>query len=104
MGWSLTSDGGAVIPAQAGQYIVADNEFAQWDVQGYQDSGSWQVTGYNTDGYDHSVYLDFMCVAPGMDNPGAASPPPPPVSTDNSSLSTPPPDATTFIPGLQVPI
>jgi hypothetical protein len=71
MGFQITSDGSPVIPQGEANYIVADDDLAQWDVAGYQDSGSWQVTGYNTDSYDHSVYVDFLTVPPGGDVPAA---------------------------------
>lgn len=60
MGWALTSAGAPVIPAQPGAWIIADNQAAEWDLDGYLDSGNWQVTAYNTGVYDHSLYLTFQ--------------------------------------------
>lgn len=60
MGWALTSAGAPVIPAQLGAWIIADNQAAEWDLDGYLDSGNWQVTAYNTGVYDHSLYLTFQ--------------------------------------------
>lgn len=60
MGWRLTMSGGnPVIPAGDG-WIIADNRSGSWPVAGQPDSGAWEVTGYNTDIFDHTVYLDFM--------------------------------------------
>lgn len=69
MGWALTSAGTPVIPIQAGAYIVTDNQAATWNLEGYLDSGNWQLTGYNTGLYPHTVYLTFQ-----LDLPGAALP------------------------------
>ena len=103
MGFAVTSDGAFVIPVNQGTFIVADDETANWPIAGYQDSGSWQVTGYNTDSYDHSVYLDFLTVAPGADqSPPATSAANVPVVT-NSVISPPPPSPTTFTAGVEVP-
>lgn len=102
MSFAITSDGAPVIPFQENTFITADNEQAQWDVAGYQDSGAWQVTGYNTDSFDHTVYIDFLTVAPGQDvtTNNTVSQSPPPVS--DASLSSQPDDVSTFIAGIQV--
>lgn len=70
MGWALTSAGAPVIPIQPGSWIVADNQAAEWPLDGYLDSGNWQVTAYNEGTYDHTVYLTFQ-----LDLPGAATSP-----------------------------
>lgn len=60
MGWQLTmSNGIAVIPTGGG-FIIADDDGDTWPMTGLPDSGEWEVTGYNTDVYDHSVYIDFL--------------------------------------------
>lgn len=106
MGWALTSAGAPVIPIQQNTYIVTDNQFATWDLEGYLDSGNWQVTAYNTGLYDHTVYLTFLLDLPGT---VAVSPPPsngqgvgvvgtggtvatPPPSGGGGGTSSPPPD------------
>lgn len=93
MGWALTSAGTPVIPIQPNTYIVTDNRADTWYLDGYLDSGNWQVTGYNSGLYDHTVYLTFL-----LDLPGAAdnSPPPPPtgglgVVGAGGTVVTPPP-------------
>lgn len=60
MGWQLTSDGVPVIPAVPGTWIVADDESDDWPLDGYPTAGNWQVTGYNTGVYPHTVYLTFL--------------------------------------------
>lgn len=70
MGWALTSAGTPVIPIQPGTYIVTDNESATWELDGYLDSGNWQVTAYNTGIYPHMVCFTFQ-----LDLPGSAGSP-----------------------------
>lgn len=72
MGWQLTSAGTPVIPIQRLTYVVTDNQADTWPLEGYLDSGNWQVTAYNTGLYDHTVYLTFL-----LDLPGSATVPPP---------------------------
>lgn len=103
MGFQITSDGAPVIPAGQGNYIIADDEYQTWPVTGFQSSGSWQVTGYNTDNYDHSVYLDFLTVPPGTSQgagttSGGSVPAAPP-----AALQPAPPDPASYTPGVQVP-
>lgn len=104
MGWALTSAGAPVIPIQRNTYIVTDNQSDTWDLEGYLDSGNWQVTAYNTGVYDHTVYLTFQLNLPGtvsappptdtgvgvgvVDIGGTVLPPPPPPPSGGSS---PPP-------------
>lgn len=60
MGWRLAmSEGTAVLPTGGG-WIIADNVEKTWSVQGQPNSGAWELTGYNTDIYPHTVYLNFL--------------------------------------------
>lgn len=45
-------------------YVTADNKDGSWQLHNYPDSGAWQVVGYNTGGYPHSVLLTFYCDIP----------------------------------------
>lgn len=84
LGWKLTmSNGQAVLPTN-GQYIITDDKADVWTVINQPDSGKWEVTAYNTDIYDHTVYLDFF-----LDLVGQA----PTVTTfiPDAALSSPPP-------------
>lgn len=81
MGWQLTSDGVPVIPVVAGTFIVADDEHDDWPLDGYPTSGNWQVTGYNTGVYPHTVYLTFLLdlITPAVTPPALAAAQPAPV-------------------------
>ena len=59
MGWRLTMGGVQVMPLPAGAWIVTDGAGGEWVLDGQPDSGAWQVTGYNTGQFPHTVYLDF---------------------------------------------
>lgn len=60
VGWQLAMGGLQVIPTGIGSYIVANDEADDWDLSGLPDSGAWQLIGYNTGNFDHSVYLYFF--------------------------------------------
>jgi hypothetical protein len=59
MGWQLLYSGSIVFP-QNGLWIIADNEYATWELDELPTGGSWQFQGYNTGTYDHTVYLTFL--------------------------------------------
>ena len=60
LGWYLSMGGVQVLPDVAGEFVVADDEYDDWEIDGLPDSGAWQLTGYNTGSYDHTVYLYFF--------------------------------------------
>lgn len=93
MGWALTSSGAPVIPIQRGIYMVTDNQADTWELEGYLDSGNWQVTSYNTGIYPHTVFLTFQ-----LDLPGSVVSSPPPANGTGvgvvgatGTVTTPPP-------------
>lgn len=59
MGWRLTSGSGQVVPKNLGQWIITDNEGGNWPLEHLHDSGSWQVTAYNTGTHPHTVRVRF---------------------------------------------
>lgn len=97
MGWALTVAGNPVIPRQQGTYFVTDNDSDTWLLEGYPDQGQWQLTGYNTDVYDHTVYLDFLLdqvstqlAAPALiSNAALSSPAAPALVTPDQALTAP---------------
>lgn len=94
MGWALTIAGQPVIPRNPGAFIVTDNRTQSWPLENYPDQGQWQLTGYNIDVYDHTVYLDFLLQL-------SSAPPATPAQLPNEALSSPPPPAT--LPALPAP-
>lgn len=114
VGFSIGSAGVAVIPYQSGQYIVTDDASIKWPLEGYIDSGSWTLFGYNTGSFDHTIYVTFLLatqqqagattplpIDPGQllpgdggtappSSPGLPSLAPPPVLPPPPSLTPPP--------------
>lgn len=60
MGFAVTMGGVTVIPHSPGTFIVADDERSEWSLTDLPDSGAWQVSGYNTGVFDHTVYLRWL--------------------------------------------
>ena len=59
-GWRITMGGVQVIPANAGGWIVRDGHFAGTQLAALPTSGGWDVTGYNTGKYPHTIYVTFL--------------------------------------------
>lgn len=83
MGFAIAAAGQPIIPYNAGGFIVGDDEFIDWPVQGYITSGAWQVLSYNTGQYDHTIELRFLL---SLVRDPAPTPPAPPTLIDLSSL------------------
>lgn len=59
MGFAIGASGEAILPTNEGAWIVADDDRDNWPLENQIDSGGWEVFGYNTGTYDHTVYLRF---------------------------------------------
>lgn len=59
-GWRVLSSNTQVIPASAGAWMVTDAQSGTFDLPGLPDSGDWQVAGYNTGSFAHTVYVTFV--------------------------------------------
>lgn len=57
VGFAFLHSGQQVIPFVVGQWIIADNESLDWPVENYPTGNKWSVRAYNTDVYDHTLYL-----------------------------------------------
>lgn len=68
MGFQIASTGTPVLPSAPGTWIVTDNEDITWDVANMIESGSFQLIGYNTGVYDHTVYVRFEVDIPFLVN------------------------------------
>ena len=96
MGWALTMSGGVPVIPAGGGWIIADNAADTWQVRGQPDSGAWEVTGYNTGAYPHTVYIDFMLEP--VSTPAAAPVPDLAAAADLSAPPAPPPAADDLVP------
>jgi len=111
MGWRLTMSGGNAVIPTGGGWIIADDARDTWLLQDQPDSGAWELTGYNTDIYDHTVYLDFLLdlvtvptTTPGQIPNSALSSVTTPVSTTTATVPVPAATTPVSIPGVSVPV
>lgn len=59
LGFMLTSGSLPVFPSGGG-WIITDNDEILWPLDDTLTSGAWELASYNTDQYDHTVYLTFL--------------------------------------------
>lgn len=64
VGWALGAAGQRVLPWGANQWIVADDEVIEWTLTDQITSGAWQLQGYNTGVYAHTLYVTFSLDPP----------------------------------------
>lgn len=83
MGFKMAMAGVQVFPYSGDDYIVTDNETLHWPIEDAPTSGAWQVIGYNTGAFDHSIEVRFLCELASQGAPVE----PQPIS--NESLSSP---------------
>ena len=70
MWFRIAATGSQIIPVNSGAWIVTDNEQIEWDVVGAIESGAFQLIGYNTGVYDHTVYVRFEVDVPQLHQAG----------------------------------
>lgn len=51
-----------IIPFQATNWLITDDEAIVWPLEGFPGNGKWQVVGYNTDQFDHTIQFRFLIV------------------------------------------
>jgi len=59
MGFQIAAAGVAIIPLDQAEWILADDETLTWDVDGYIQSGAWQVIMFNDGTWQHSIEVRF---------------------------------------------
>lgn len=60
MGFAVSYGGQIIIPRSTGQFIVADDRVFNWPIHNHPTGGKWQIVGYNTDVYQHSLHVEFQ--------------------------------------------
>lgn len=60
VGFRILHSQGVVIPYDSSKWIVADNEVVKWPIANFPTGSAWAITAYNTDVYDHTLYLRFL--------------------------------------------
>ena len=90
LGFQIGMAGRQLLPYNAGQYVVTDDEALSWDLYDLPSSGAWQVIAYNTGAYPHTLYLRFLVELPGEELV-ASAPLLPPDQLGGGDLGGPPP-------------
>ena len=62
MGFAVWHSGTQVLPIEPGVWFVWDGLDQSWDMTDLPDSQGWQVAGYNSGDYDHTVYVRLHTV------------------------------------------
>lgn len=60
VGFRILHSGDVVIPYDRSQWIIADNEVIKWELESYPVGRAWALRAYNTDAYDHTLYVRFL--------------------------------------------
>lgn len=59
LGFSIGMARQAIIPYNAGEWIVTSDEVVEWEFDTGLDSGAWQCFSYNTGNYPHTIQIRF---------------------------------------------
>lgn len=60
VGLRVAYSGQVVIPYQAANWLITDDEAIAWPLERFPENGKWQVVGYNTDQFDHTIQFRFL--------------------------------------------
>lgn len=88
VGWRLTMGGVQVVPLPDGAWLVADDDSGEWPLTGLPVTGQWELTGYNTGVWPHTVYLDFLLSLVTVPQPSALDAAVAPASADLLNILT----------------
>jgi hypothetical protein len=69
LGWQIAQAGNQIFPTEPGAFFTADGEVIDWEVEGANNSGAWQLISYNTGVFAHAVEIRFFVDLPA--DPGA---------------------------------
>lgn len=61
MGFRLAMGKVQVIPTPGDLWVIEDSTSGTFTLSDYPTSGAWQLVGYNTGQYAHSIFLTFHC-------------------------------------------
>ena len=59
-GWRITMGGVQVIPVNPGAWIIRDGYYQGAALAKLPTSGAWDITGYNTGTFPHTIYVTFF--------------------------------------------
>lgn len=89
MGFQILSGGQQFLPWNLGEWLVTSNERLIFAADQWPDTGDWQIAGYNTGLYSHTIYVTFELTPLAIAEAG-------PAAVDLAALSNP---AAEIIPG-----
>lgn len=73
LGFRIVHSGQTVIPYSGSSWIIGDGEKLEWALDGYPVGAMWSISSYNTDIYEHTIYLRwFMDEIPDAPRPSLA--------------------------------
>lgn len=81
VGFKIANSGLQVFPYGTDDFFVTDDEKKLWEVENANTSGSWQLIGYNTGNFPHTIEVTFFCRLLGT---GSADAPAPILNSDLS--------------------
>lgn len=59
VGFKVAHSNQSVIPYNRDVWIITDDEKLDWTLDGFPTGNSWELWSYNTDVFDHTIYLRF---------------------------------------------
>lgn len=60
VGFFIGAGGSQYVPRTAGAFIFPNDDYFTWPLANAISSGSWSVTGFNTDVFDHTIQVGFQ--------------------------------------------
>lgn len=60
VGFRIVHSGDVIIPRDRSKWIVADNEVIKWELEDYPTGSAWSMRTYNTDVYEHTLYVRIL--------------------------------------------
>lgn len=60
VGFRIRHSTQTIIPNTGNGWIIADNEQIKWDLERYPVGNKWSIQAYNTDVFEHTLYLRFF--------------------------------------------
>lgn len=78
VGFGIGTGGIIVVPYGGTDFIVTDDQYLSFPVENTLESGAWELLGYNTGAYDHTLRVYFHCQLVVTAAPTAAGGPLPP--------------------------
>ena len=60
VGFHINAGGSQYVPRTAGSFIRPNDDYFTWRIANAINSGSWGLTGYNLDNWDHNLQVGFQ--------------------------------------------